>query len=132
MYYNRTAVPVASSVVQWGGGVRATTFVSTTQLTATIPAEDITAGGTVTVTVFNPTPGGGDSPPEAFTIYTATRASYSPHGIATSVSVRSAEIAGIINPGVTFVTLQPLGERWPTPGLFTGRRHRFVAGASAP
>jgi hypothetical protein len=130
---------VAGSVVQWDGAARTTAFVSTTQLTATVPAEDITAGGTITVTVFNPTPGGGDSPPETFTIYTATRASYSPHGVATSMPARSAEIAGLITlPGVTSVTLRPglrcpsVLDGEPSPALFPGRRQRFVVGASAP
>jgi uncharacterized repeat protein (TIGR01451 family) len=131
---------VAGSVVQWGGADHTTAFVSTTQLTATIPAEDISAAGTVTVTVtvFNPAPGGGGSPPEIFTVYAATRASRPPRGVATSMPARSAEIAGIINPGVTFVTLRPGLRRpsvldgGPSTALFPGRRHRFVVGASAP
>jgi hypothetical protein len=40
--------------VQWNGSVRATTFISSTQLTATITAADIAAVGTVDVTVANP------------------------------------------------------------------------------
>ena len=89
---------VAGSVVQWDGTARATAFVSSTQLTATIPAEDISAGGTVTVTVFNPAPGGGDSPPETFTVWAAPRASRPSYGFATSAPARSTEVAGIINP----------------------------------
>jgi len=50
-----------TSVVRWNGADRTTTFVSTTQLTASIPASDITAVGTGNVTVFNPAPGGGVS-----------------------------------------------------------------------
>jgi hypothetical protein len=52
---------VASSVVNWNGSSRPTTFVSGTQLTAAIPATDIAVGGTNTVTVFTPAPGGGTS-----------------------------------------------------------------------
>ncbi len=50
-----------SSVVNWNGSPRATTFVSATQITATINAADIAKGGTFKVTVTNPAPGGGTS-----------------------------------------------------------------------
>jgi hypothetical protein len=44
----------AGCVVLWGGAVKATTFVSATQVTALILAADIVSAGTVAVTVFNP------------------------------------------------------------------------------
>lgn len=47
------------SIVTWNGGNRTTTFVSTTQLTATIGSDDLQTPGTVTVAVLNPPPGGG-------------------------------------------------------------------------
>jgi hypothetical protein len=62
------------SVVQWGGSATATTYVSATQLTATIPAADIFSAGpgmtalTVPVTVFTLSPGGGSSGAITFTI----------------------------------------------------------------
>lgn len=59
---------ISGSRVHWNGSDRTTTFVSSTQLTAAIPATDIAAGGTVSVTVFNPTPGGGTSSAATFTI----------------------------------------------------------------
>jgi hypothetical protein len=49
------------SVVRWNGSDRATTYVSSTQLTTSINAADIATMGTVAVTVFNATPGGGTS-----------------------------------------------------------------------
>jgi hypothetical protein len=49
------------SQVLWNGSPRATTFVSATQLLATIPAGDLTAAGIANVTVINPAPGGGTS-----------------------------------------------------------------------
>jgi len=52
---------VRSSVVQWNGAARATTYVSPTQLTAVIPMTDLVTAGTARVTVFNPPPGGGTS-----------------------------------------------------------------------
>ena len=52
---------VSTSVVQWNGSNRTTTFVSTTRLTAVIPASDVAVAGTANVTVVSPTPGGGTS-----------------------------------------------------------------------
>jgi hypothetical protein len=49
------------SRVQWNGQDRPTTFVSTTRLTADIPATDVGAPATVTLAVRNPAPGGGTS-----------------------------------------------------------------------
>jgi hypothetical protein len=59
---------VRTSVVQWNGSARPTTFVSTTQLTATISASDVASAGPQTLTVFNPPPGGGTSAPQVFTV----------------------------------------------------------------
>jgi hypothetical protein len=59
---------VTNSVVRWNGSPRTTTFVSSTVLTATIPASDVATAGTANVTVFNPTPGGGESGAVTFTI----------------------------------------------------------------
>ena len=59
---------VSSSVVQWKGLSRTTTYVSGTQLTAAITAADITTAGSANVTVFNPTPGGGLSNTVSFMV----------------------------------------------------------------
>ncbi|MFZ0634422.1 MAG: hypothetical protein WA755_05095 [Candidatus Acidiferrales bacterium] len=58
----------STSAVSWNGSPRATTYVSTTQLTAAILSSDIATAGTANVTVVNPAPGGGVSAPFAFTI----------------------------------------------------------------
>jgi hypothetical protein len=47
---------VPSSTIQWNGGARTTTFVSSTTLQATITAADIATGGTNIVSVSNPAP----------------------------------------------------------------------------
>lgn len=52
---------VSGSIVRWNGENRATSFVSSTELQATISAGDIAKGGQVPVTVVNPAPGGGIS-----------------------------------------------------------------------
>ncbi|MDA8099122.1 MAG: IPT/TIG domain-containing protein, partial [Nitrospiraceae bacterium] len=52
---------IAGSTVQWNGADRLTSYLTSTQLAATIPAADLVTAGTATVTVVNPTPGGGTS-----------------------------------------------------------------------
>ena len=59
---------VSGSVVRWNGANRTTSYVTSTQLTAAIPAADIATAGTFPVTVFNPTPGGGTSGAKNFTV----------------------------------------------------------------
>jgi hypothetical protein len=59
---------VNGAKVRFNGSDRPTTFVSATQLTAQITAADIQTGGPASVTVFNPSPGGGQSVPASFTI----------------------------------------------------------------
>jgi hypothetical protein len=63
---------ISGSVMRWNGADRTTTFVSSTRLTAAITAADVATGGTASVTVFNPTPGGGTSNVQTFTIGFAT------------------------------------------------------------
>src|SRR5208283_331034 len=63
---------VASSQVAWNGSPLATTFVSSTSLTAQIPASDIASNGTPSVTVINPAPGGGTSAALTFAVNSVT------------------------------------------------------------
>jgi hypothetical protein len=56
------------SVVLWNGAARATTYVTATQLTATILASDIAAAGTGLVTVANPAPPAGTSSAQPFVV----------------------------------------------------------------
>jgi hypothetical protein len=59
---------VSGSVVQVNGSPRPTTFVSPTQITAQIPNNDILSVGNRTITVVNPTPGGGTSNSATLTV----------------------------------------------------------------
>jgi len=52
---------VSGSTVKWNGSARATNFVSDSKLTATVLATDIVSFNTASVTVVNPSPGGGAS-----------------------------------------------------------------------
>jgi len=65
---NGTDFVDGASTVRWNGSDRATTYVSSTQLTASISAADIATVGTASVTVFNSAPGGGTSNAMTFTI----------------------------------------------------------------
>jgi hypothetical protein len=52
---------VPGSLVSWNGGALATTFISSSQLTAVVPASDIASPNTASVVALNPGPGGGSS-----------------------------------------------------------------------
>ena len=59
---------IASSVVNFNGTARTTTFVNSTQLTAAMLAGDVNTAGSFPITVVNPTPGGGTSAGVNFTV----------------------------------------------------------------
>jgi len=70
----------SSSVVNWNGSARTTSFVSATQLTAQITAADVSATGTAAVTVVNPAAQGGTSNSANFSIASSpTITSFSPN-----------------------------------------------------
>jgi hypothetical protein len=63
-----------ASVVQWNGSALATTYISSTSISAAVPAADIAAPGTASITVKNPTPGGGTSNVAYFVVTNPTAA----------------------------------------------------------
>jgi hypothetical protein len=63
---------LSNSVIQWNGSTRPTTFVSATQLTAAIPASDLTTAGRASVTVFTTPPGTGSTAAISFFVYSGT------------------------------------------------------------
>ncbi|HWQ34347.1 MAG TPA: IPT/TIG domain-containing protein [Blastocatellia bacterium] len=79
---------INGSVVRWNGADLTTTFVSATQLTATVPASLVASQGNAAVTVFTPAPGGGTSQAATFIINAVfTGGSSTPSGPAiTSIS----------------------------------------------
>ena len=52
---------VSGATVNWNGTALSTTFVNSSQLTATVPAANVVNACTASITVSNPTPGGGTS-----------------------------------------------------------------------
>ncbi len=97
---------VAASVVNWNGSPRATTFVTSSELTASILASDIAKASTATVTVVNPNPGGGVSNTQPFSVAVAeTSASFQPavtydSGGYIAQSVRIADLSGDGKPDI--------------------------------
>ena len=89
----------ASSMVEWNGSPRTTTFVSATQLTAQIMASDVASGGSANLTVFTPSPGGGDSAALTLTItaVNATVQQIAPGGQAASSA--HYQIVGTVGAG---------------------------------
>ena len=59
---------VSGSVVNWNGQGRATTYVNSTEVTASISASDVAKAGSAEVTVTNLSPGGGTSSSLSFQI----------------------------------------------------------------
>ena len=58
----------ASSTAYFSTSTLSTTYVSSTQLTASVPGSLLTAGGAFNITVANPTPGGGTSTAQVLTV----------------------------------------------------------------
>jgi N-acetylneuraminic acid mutarotase len=118
---------VSTSTVEWEGTGLTTTYVSGRELTALVPASDIATAGTATVTVMNPTPGGGTSGALTFTIE-------NPLPTASSLSPSSATAGGaaftLTVTGTNFVTSSTV--LWNGAGLETKYASATQLTASVP
>ncbi|MBB6091662.1 hypothetical protein HNQ60_000508 [Povalibacter uvarum] len=114
---------VPSSVVRWNGSARTTTYVSATSLTAAITAADVATTGSASVTVFSPTPGGGTSGAQTFTI------SSSGGGGGTPVLTDLAPISTIVGSANAVVTINGSGFTASSVGRWNGssRTTNFVS-----
>lgn len=84
------------SVVRVGGDDLATTFVSTSELVATVPAARIASAGAVTLTVVTPEPGGGSASLDLSVVRgVATLLSLSPAAILVGSSAQPLTIEGV-------------------------------------
>ena len=133
---------VSGATVNWNGSARTTSFVSSSQLTATINAADIAAAGTASVTVTNPSSGTSNivffpvanpTPPLFF-----GNAPGSPIGVGYSpVSVAVGDFNGdgkpdlaVVNYGSNYVTIllgNGDGTFTPSAYLYTGTDPIFAA-----
>jgi hypothetical protein len=59
---------VDGAVAEWNGGILPSSFVSGTELIATIPVANLLSAGIAEITVFNPSPGGGTSAGLSFAV----------------------------------------------------------------
>jgi FG-GAP-like repeat len=85
---------VAGSTVYWNGTALSTTFVSTSQLTATVPSSSLASPGTATITVISPAPGGGTSNFQYFVVQDSVTENYwSSRGITNQVPILNANVA---------------------------------------
>ncbi len=136
----------SGSVVRWNGAARTTTFVSTTQLTASIPATDIQTAGTATVTVFNASPGGGVSGNATFTITNPvpTTSALSPSSatslgaaftlVVTGTGFRSTSVVNWNGAplGTTFVSTTSLTAAVPAANIATAGTASITVSSPAP
>ena len=108
---------VAASQVRWNDvPLASVTFNSSTSLTAVVPAANLTAPGTASVTVVNPEPGGGTSASQTFTITAAASklafttqpgngVAGQPLAVQPVVAVQTAAGATVTSDSTTIVTL---------------------------
>jgi YVTN family beta-propeller protein len=104
---------VSGAIVQWNGMSLVTTFVSATQLTAVVPVGDLATAGMDSVTVLNPTPGGGTSNAATETINT----------IATTTTVTVSPTPAVAGQPITFtatIAAPPTGSALGTASIFSG------------
>src|SRR2546426_691862 len=92
---------VDSSEVQVNGARRTTSYVSPTQLTATVLANDIAESGTVQVTVVTPPPSGGTSNPASLTINPTSATATTTTGGSTTTESTTTSIGGSPPTGAT-------------------------------
>jgi hypothetical protein len=141
----------AKSVVNFNGKPEATTFISATKLSATIPASDVAVVGSMNVTVTNPAPGGGASPAFPITVdgYTISgpAAAFLSHGHPAMIQVTATPTANGFPNSISFsvsglpggatasfnpTTLTPNGNATPTTLTITeGTSSVSVRGAGA-
>jgi Abnormal spindle-like microcephaly-assoc'd, ASPM-SPD-2-Hydin/Beta-propeller repeat len=116
-----------ASVVRINGKAQATTFVSNTQLTATIDGPSVAAIGEEPVTAFTPTPGGGESNSVPLTPYQTL--AINPSSLisvpATGMLYASIPASSVTNPN-TIVPIDPATGKAGTP-IPVGNDPRSIA-----
>jgi len=86
---------VSGSTVYWNGSALATTLVSSSKLTATVPATSVSEPNTATITVISPAPGGGTSNFQYFVVENPVVQNYfSSRSITNQVPILNANLTG--------------------------------------
>ncbi len=112
---------ISSSAVEWNGSARTTTYVSSTKLQAQINAADIANGGSATVTVATPSPGGGVSAGAKITIN--SNAGLTITSLSPSSALAGSQLATLTVNGTGFVSDSQV--QWNSIARYT----TFVSGA---
>jgi trimeric autotransporter adhesin len=137
---------VSSSVVNWNGMPLTTTFVSGTEVKATLPLADQAVASASQITVANPAPAGGSSPQVAFdvnnpvpTITALTPATATAGAAATTVTVAGTNFvttSAILWNGTalasTFVSATEMQASLPAADLASGAASQITAANPAP
>jgi hypothetical protein len=104
-----------ASTVMWRTTALATTFVSSVEVTAQVPAALVAEGGTASVSVVSPAPGGGTSGAETFTINGAALPTMS--GISPALAVAGAVAFPLTVTGTNFTNASTV--MWGSTALAT-------------
>src|SRR5262249_44028637 len=88
---------LGSSIVRVNGSNRPTTLVNSNQLTALIPATDVAVAGSLSITVFNPAPGGGTSSAATLSVLGSSGFSLQLNGTSSYVAVSNSLSLNITN-----------------------------------
>lgn len=99
---------VPLSTVRFAGSSRTTSFTNSTQVTAQILASDIDTSGTFSITVFNPTPGGGTSGAQTLSVVKRTTSTTVVADTNPSLFGHTVKFTAKVVPGVG-VTTPPTG-----------------------
>lgn len=112
---------VNGAEARWNGSARPTTFTGPTSLSMSVSAQDLSAAGTATITVVNPTPGGGTSGSASFTIVALNPAPSITSLSPTSIAAGSGGFA---------LTIQGSGFIAGSTATFDGRARSVTFGSS--
>jgi putative nucleotidyltransferase with HDIG domain len=106
-----------ASVVRLDGADRATTFVSSTRLTAAIPASDLSTSGNRTITVFTPAPGGGTSNAQTLAVRTTPVITWAnPAAIVYGTALSATQLCATASVPGTFVYSPDVADVLPAGG----------------
>jgi uncharacterized repeat protein (TIGR01451 family) len=137
---------VAASVAEFNGVALQTTFSSATQLAAVLPVSDLENGSIATITVSNPSPGGGVSSGAKFTVNNPSPvvSSISPASVVAGAQQQTLDIhgTGFLTTSVlqwngaalqtTFVSGTEAKAVVPVPNLAAGQVAQISMGNPAP
>jgi hypothetical protein len=132
---------VSGSQVRVNGSARTTTFVSATSLNAAILASDVASAGSLAISVFSPTPGGGTSGNVTFTVNApsstgpALRVNGSSSAITVSggstITVNVSNGPGNVSDWVMMVPAGSPAQTWGTYEYLTGTHTRPSTGMTS-